>query len=195
MHPFFEPTLQRRLQTLAQLTENAKQLGESLGSHDCALKVWLPIPVFDELEDNAGLQGEAISAWLRGFFAVHCYGLIYVTKMLKLNPKVFKTSTNDSILFSQRGPPEGYVSQTTYFVPQLGKNTAPVKVWIADVQRQHLKLLAKHVDITVGQYCREILTAQLLGHARFQCGQKCLKPIQHLNYKIGRATTTNIPSR
>ncbi len=118
MHPFFSPPDQRRPKSLAQLTQNAAELGKALQGPLKALKIWLPEPVFDALESSAKRQDDTVTAWLRGFFAIHCYGVVYVSDIQRLYPAVFKGP--EPLRFSMSGPPQGYVSQPVYFVPELG---------------------------------------------------------------------------
>ena len=126
MHPFFSPPDERRPKNLAQLTQNAAELGKALQGPLRALKIWLSEPVFDALESSAKRQDDTVTTWLRGFFAIHCYGVVYVSEIQRLCPAVFKDP--GAVRFSISGPPQGYVSQPVYFVPELGKNTAPVKM-------------------------------------------------------------------
>ena len=52
----------------------------------------------------------------------------------------------------------------TYWVPELGKNVVPVKVWVPSRIRNDLQTLATHVGLNLSQYVREIVISRLLGH-------------------------------
>lgn len=155
----------RRPKTLTELTRDLGDVAQ-FSKHDTAHKFWLPEPVFEALEFMSKSQGGTKSTWLRGFYAMHCDGTYTVTAMLKAHPKLFKDPDHSGILFSRsdNAPPRSFVSQTTYFVPELGKNAAPVGIWIASALRQDLALLTNHAGVTLSEYCREIVTARLLGH-------------------------------
>jgi hypothetical protein len=187
MLPFFNalrnPTdslQKRRPQSLAELTHNLGNI-EQFSNHDTAHKFWLPAPAFEALKLITENHGGTKSSWLRGYFAMHCYGSYTVVAMLKAYPKLFKDPDNIDVQFSRRfdKPPRGFVSQTTYFVPELGKNTAPVKVWIASALKQDLTLLANHAGITLSEYSREIVTARLLGHGTLPMRPEMLATSPH----------------
>jgi hypothetical protein len=171
MFPFFESSKlstpdsgPRRARSLQELTADMSPL-YSLANHDTAMKFWLSEPAYDALAELADSQNVSKNEWLRGYFAMHCYGTYSITALLKNNPEIFK-DVNSGIRYSLafRSPPRGMVSQPTYFVPELGKNIAPVKVWLAEVQKKDLNTLAIHAKVTLSEYCREIITARILGH-------------------------------
>lgn len=51
-----------------------------------------------------------------------------------------------------------------HWVPELGKNIAPIKVWIPARMKADLQLLADHAEIPLSQFVREIVISRLLGH-------------------------------
>lgn len=51
-----------------------------------------------------------------------------------------------------------------HWVPELGKNIAPIKVWIPARMKADLQLLADHAEIPLSQFVREIVMSRLLGH-------------------------------
>lgn len=137
-------------------------LGE-LCSHDTALKFWLPEPAEKALEEFADFQGASMSSMLREFLAAHCYGIYVVQVLRSKDPDVFD---EPDIRFSRAyDSDEGRkVRKTTYWVPELGKNVAPVKIWIAQRLCDDLRALAEHAKIPLSQYVREIVISRLLGH-------------------------------
>lgn len=168
MLPFFNTLRNPKNTTQKRPPKNLKELTKDLGDveqlsqHDVANRFWLSEPAFDALEHMAKRQGNTISSMLRVFYAVHCYGTYVVSEMLEQDQNLFKDSSD--VQFSKAFPPRGFVSQTIYFVPELGKNVAPIKVWLAKAQKEDLALLAQHTGLTLSEYCREIVTARLLGH-------------------------------
>ena len=132
-----------------------------LSNNDVAFKFWIPESVkqaLDEISDRASLSN---SEFLRHFLIIHCYGLYAYTTMLDSNPRMFKGDHED-ILFSRRTPSGKRIE--TYWVAELGKNVAPIKVWIPSRLRRDLEILAKHVNLTPSNYVREILISRLFGH-------------------------------
>jgi hypothetical protein len=79
-------------------------------------------------------------------------------------PRLFKEQPG--ILFSKtaKEPPAGKKRIDTYWVPELGKNVAPIKVWIPKRMKTNLQSLAEHAGLTLSNYVREILISRLLGH-------------------------------
>lgn len=132
--------------------------------HDSALKFWLPEAANEALEEMSQRTRMSMSELLRQLFATHCYGIYAYQVMNETNPGIFRD--DEPPLFSRRAsePPPGKKRVDTYWVPELGKNVMPVKVWIPKRMRHDLQLLANHVGIKLSQYVREIVIARLLGH-------------------------------
>jgi hypothetical protein len=136
-----------------------------LGEHDAALKIWLPEPVKQALEEISERSNLSVSEFLRQFLAIHCYGLYAFYQMIESTPNLFK-DWDSGIRYSKRmeEPPEGKKRIDTYWVIELGKNIAPIKLWIPKRMKADLKTLAEHVELTPSNYVREILISRLLGH-------------------------------
>ena len=136
-----------------------------LGIHDVALKFWLPEPAEKALAELAELNGMSMSESLRQFFVLHCYGLYAFTVMTSALPRLFRDG--EQARFNRKkaeDDPPNSKRITTYWVPELGKNVAPVKLWIPQRLRKDLQILADHVGIKLSQYLREIVISRLLGH-------------------------------
>lgn len=158
--PIPEPPRRRAL-SLDNLLDGMGDLRE-LDSHDTALKFWLPEPAERAMAEYARLQGSSMSSMLREFLATHCYGTYVVQLLRDKDPEIFK---DPNIRFSLRArDDEGKVRKVTYWVPELGKNIAPVKIWVSNRLREDLQALAEHSKIPLSQYLREIAISRLLGH-------------------------------
>jgi hypothetical protein len=68
--------------------------------------------------------------------------------MIESTPNLFKDRDSSGVRFSKRmeEPPEGKKRVNTYWVIELGKNVAPIKVWIPIRMKTDLQTLAEHVD-------------------------------------------------
>lgn len=143
----------RHLLTFENLLEGMERL-DNLGTHDSALKFWLPESAAKAVDELSKLQGNAMSVTLREFLAVHAYGLYPVQLLLQRNPGVFK---EPNIRFSVSFDPLDYIDPPgkkrvqTYFVPELGKNVVPIKLWIAACLRDDLQILAEHSGVKLSQ--------------------------------------------
>lgn len=158
--PVPEPPRRKAL-SLDSLLDGMGNLRE-LDSHDTALKFWLPEPAEKAMAEFARLQGTSMSSMLREFLATHCYGAYVVQLLRDMDPEIFK---DPNIRFSIRGSDDDRkVRKVTYWVPELGKNIAPVKIWVSNRLREDLQALAEHAKIPLSQYLREITISRLLGH-------------------------------
>ncbi len=135
-----------------------------LSRHDVALKFWLPEPVNFGLTEICELAGESRSEMLRRFLAQHCYGVYATHVMNSAVPGIFRDPPPAMLRISDPTPPPGKVRIDTYWVPELGKNVSPIKIWVPSRLRNDLEVLATHVGIKLSQYVREIVISRLLGH-------------------------------
>lgn len=143
--------------------------------HDTAFKFWLPEAANQALEEMSQRSSISMSELLRQMFATHCYGIYAYQVMIETIPGIFCEAV--SPLFSRRSvePPPGKKRVDTYWVPELGKNVMPIKVWVPKRMRNDLQLLADHVGIKLSQYAREIVIARLLGHGTLPMRPEMLK--------------------
>jgi hypothetical protein len=176
-----EDTKQRR-KPLA-FSEIVDGMGDfsDLAVHDVQFKFWLPEAAKQALQELSERHELSSSEFFRQFLAVHCYGLYAFNQMTDRIPKLFKEQ--QSILFSiveEESPQDEKRIDTllsmdeessprkkrvdTYWIPELGKNVAPIKVWIPKRMKDDLQTLAEHVALTPSNYVREILISRLLGH-------------------------------
>lgn len=170
---------------------------KTFGVHDAALKFWLPEPAREALEDLANRQGESMSEMLRQFLFQHCYGLYAFALVAERYPQHFR---EDMPMFSRATetvaapseetpslaivrlvePKKGYQPKKdpTYWVPELGKNVMSLKVWIPAQLYADLQVLARHSEVTVSQYVREIVISRLLGHGTLPKRPEMLEAVQ-----------------
>lgn len=134
-----------------------------LWTNDTAMKFWLPEPAEQALVELSKLQGDSMSEVLREFLTAHCYG-VYAMQLLRTRKP--EPALDSGVRFSpaRAAAHERKVRKVTYWVPELGKNVAPVKIWIAKRLRDDLQALAEHTRIPLSQYVREIVVSRLLGH-------------------------------
>ncbi|MCX7066626.1 MAG: hypothetical protein NTW85_02855 [Methylococcales bacterium] len=149
-----------------------------LREHDVAFKIWLPEPVKHALDEISERSDLSVSVFLRQFLAIHCYGLYAFYQMIETTPNLFKDIDLSGIRYSfaMEEPPEGKKRVDTYWVVELGKNVAPIKLWIPKRMKADLKTLAEHVGLTPSNYVREILVSRLLGHGMLPLRPAMFKP-------------------
>lgn len=144
----------------AELVSSMGDLSD-LAIHDAALKFWAPEPAEKALVEICNRNGESLSASLRQFFILHCYGLYAYHTIQDLIPGFCKKNHGE-IKYSIK--PETKKRIATYWVVELGKNVAPIKVWVPKRVKNDLTTLATHVGLTTSNYVREIVISRLLGH-------------------------------
>lgn len=132
--------------------------------HNAPLKFWLPEPADRALNQFCTMADQSLSEWLRQFLVVYAYGLFALTVLHERCPHFFRDQVR--LLYSKgnEAAPPGKKRVATYWVPELGKNVAPIKVWIPTRLKDDLQLLADHAEIPLSQFAREIVISRLLGH-------------------------------
>lgn len=170
--PVTMPAVNRRPMRFDQLIEGMGSF-DHFDKHDRALKFWLPEPARQALEDLAKRQGQSMSELLRQFLFQHCYGVYAHALLMDKREAAAKAMASDGIHFSRRmdggvnysrAEPYQPKKDPTYWVPELGKNVTSLKIWMSNQMYADLEALAKHSQITVSQYVREIVISRLLGH-------------------------------
>lgn len=159
----------QRPKSLDQLRDNIWEEDYSdLIEHDVALKFWLPEPAKHALDEISQITDQPVSGFLRQFLVIHCYGFYPYLMLLDIMPDFCKHDNRlqpPSIRFSRSdSTPEGKKRESTYWVADLGKNIAPVKLWVPTRLKQDLSILAEHTGLTLSNYIREIVISRLLGH-------------------------------
>lgn len=166
MWPFFQNSTnqkseKRRPLAFSQLLD---QIGDfsDFTNNDVALKTWLPEPVEAALEELCERNNDSVSDFFRKFLLIHCYGLYAYFVINEKLEKIYQ-SGRDTPMFSRSGGSRK-IRKITYWVPELGKNVAPIKVWIPGRLKADLQKLADHTGIKLSQYVREIIISRLLGY-------------------------------
>ena len=133
-------------------------------THDVALKFWLPEPAEQALTEFCTNADQSLSEWLRQFFVVYAYGLLALTAINERCPGFFRDPPPLRYSIARDKDPPSKKRVYTYWVPELGKNIAPIKVWIPARMKADLQLLADHAEIPLSQFIREIVISRLLEH-------------------------------
>jgi hypothetical protein len=147
--------------------------------HDAPLKFWLPEVVASVVSDMAKRNGASASEALRQFFVQHCYGVVTYQLLLDYDSKLFKD--DDGPVFSNKAKTSderpGKKRIDTYWLPDLGKSTTPIKVWLPTRVKSDLQAMADHVGISLSQYAREIVISRSVGHAKLPMREAMLDAV------------------
>ena len=152
----------RRPMRFADLVEEIGPL-DDLRRNNAPIKFWLPEPAYEALKEVCERASNTLSFSLRRFLLQHCYGIYAWQVMVESQPDLARDQ-NASFSIAQTPTPPGKVRVCTYWVPELGKNVMPVKLWIPIRLRSDLEVLAEHSEVPLSQYLREIVISRLLGH-------------------------------
>lgn len=133
---------------------------EDLANEDVALKFWLPDPVERALEDLAKYYDVSVSLLVRILLADYVYGR-YALAYMRENQVGIHRRDSDQIMFSRRSSAQEV--KYIFKVPELGKNIAPIKVWIAQRQKNDLQALADHAGVLLSKFVRELIVGGVLG--------------------------------
>lgn len=162
---------------LAQLLPGVTDFQE-FAHHDAALKFWLPEVVAVSVMDMSKRNGCSVAESLRQFFFQHCYGVYAYQLLLDFDSDLFKDCTP---VFSNKqqaeGDRPGKRRIDTYWLPDLGKNVAPIKVWLPSRVKTDLQRLADHVGLSLSHYAREIVISRLMGHAKLPVREGMLETV------------------
>lgn len=166
MWPFFnnfdnQDVEKRRPLAFTKLVESIGDFSD-FTENNVALKTWLPEPVESALDELCQRNDDNVSEFLRKFLLIHCYGL-YAYYVINEKLENIYQSHRSAPAFSRSGSSQK-VRKITYWVPELGKNVAPIKVWIPTRLKADLQKLADHTGIKLSQYVREIIISRLLGY-------------------------------
>ncbi len=165
----------RRAMKLQQLVEKMGDMSD-FQHNDTAFKCWLPAPVFEALQEICDIDSVSQSEFFRNYLYNHCYGLYAVQQLLADFPSLFK---DNHIMFSMSEPetPPGKKKSWTYWVPELGKNIVPVKIWLPKRLRDDVQILADHAGVKASQYVRETVISRLLGYGMVPLRPEMFKAI------------------
>ncbi len=172
-HSTAEPDPPRRPLSLEKLVEGIGGC-EDLADNDVALKFWLPEPGMQALKELADICDQNMSRMLREFLLTHCYGVYAIEWLRELHPRLFRDASRIRFSVKSEELPPGKVRIHTYWVPELGKNIAPMKIWIPARLKEDLGILAEHAELTVSNYVREIVISRFLGHGTLPMRPKML---------------------
>jgi hypothetical protein len=130
-----------------------------LETEGVALKFWLPEAMEDVLEELAIYYHVSVSLMVRILLAEYVYGRYAIVFMQEKALGIFHREPD--VRFSRSW--DASQAPDVYKVPELGKNIAPIKVWIPVRLKDDLGVLASHADVLLSRFVREIIIGSVLG--------------------------------
>jgi len=153
-----------------ETSDMAKRKIYNIHSNDAVLRIWLPAPVKQAMDECIGAVGLSASEYLREFLVVYLYGahelqrmkderagLYFVPQPVEIPdlPQHFNPSKGE-IMFSRASKTES--------IPGFGKNIVPIKLFLNEKIKTDLEGLADKAGIPLGQFVREIIVSHFMGH-------------------------------
>ena len=156
------PTMPSKTVNYADMIADMGDFGD-LAVEDVALKFWLSDTAERALEDLAKYYGVPVSLMVRILLADYVYGR-YALAYMRENQLGIHRRVDETVLFSRASVLEAERAvKRIYKVPELGKNIAPIKVWVAQRMKDDLQTLASHTGVLLSKFVREIIVSTVLG--------------------------------
>lgn len=143
---------------------NRPELKELL-AYDAQIRIWLPEPLRLAMDQVANHLETTLSKYIREYFVVYLYGNHVLIDMHKNQTGIFyKPPKKEAIESDQNDIPMFSRTRSVEFIPGLGKNIVPFKVFLNAQIKSDLQLLADKAEMALSQFIREILVSHFLGH-------------------------------
>jgi hypothetical protein len=129
------------------------------------LRVWLPEPLKVAMQEVTERAEITVSGYIRQFLVVYLYGSHELLCMQENATGIYHpppppppppSSNQGGIRFSR--------ARMVDYVPGLGKNIVPLKLYLHEKMKADLQALADKAGIPLSQFMREVLVSHFLGH-------------------------------
>jgi len=124
----------------------------------------LPESLRGAMDQVAQHLDTTLSKYLREYFVVYLYGNHALIDMYKNKTGIFYEPPKENILEDDFNTPMFSRVRSVEFIPGLGKNIVPFKVFLHAQIKADLQLLADKSEMALSQFVREILVSHVLGH-------------------------------
>jgi hypothetical protein len=149
-----------QLSTVGRLSELIPPRDYSnLNQQDCQLRVWLPDPAKQALEELCEINEMSMTAYLTEYFASYLFGHHEVMRMRANRSGLYEPESESRYCaIDPDGPePEPEVA------PNLGKNIFALKIWVPEKIKNGLRFQADRAGITLGEFSRSLICSHLFG--------------------------------
>lgn len=133
-----------------------------LHSNSAVLRIWLPVPAMTAMDESMAKMGITSAKYLRKFFVEYLYGAHELLRM-----KAEKTGlyyVPPPVPRSQYDGPRFSRARVVDYIPGLGKNVVPIKLFLHEKMKADLEELAVKAGVPLGQFVREVIVSHFLGH-------------------------------
>lgn len=133
-------------------------------ANNATLRIWLPEPLRLAMDQVAKHLDTTLSKYLREYFVVYLYGNHALIDMFRNQTGIFYQPPKENKLDNDLNIPMFSRVRSVEFIPGLGKNIVPLKIFLNSQIKSDLQLLADKSEMALSQFIREILVSHFLGH-------------------------------
>jgi len=116
------------------------------------------------LEEIADGINTTVSKYLREFFVIYLYGMHELLRMQALREGLYYVPPPKPVADSSYGGVRYSRAAAVEYIPGLGKNIFPVKLYLHERVKDDLQKLADQAGVPLSQFTREILISHFFGH-------------------------------
>ena len=136
-----------------------------LRANDAELRVWIPEPLKVAMTETAKRHDEPLSTYVREFFITYLYGAHELLCMRDNQTGIFYEPPPTGNTEKAESPVMFSRPSKVDYIPGLGKNIVPYKLFLNEKIKSDLMDLAERNGIPLSQFVREILVSHFLGHS------------------------------
>lgn len=143
------------------------------------LRIWLPESLKESMNLVFNHLETTVSRYLREYFVVYLYGNLELIDMQNHKTGIFYSPPFETKVYDSHDSPAFLRTHTVEYVPGLGKNIVPFKIYLNAQIKADLQMLADQSNLTLSHFVREILVSHFLGHTIWPERHQMLK-IEHI---------------
>jgi len=132
--------------------------------NDAELRIWVPEPLRLSMDQVVSHLHTTLSKYLREYFVVYLYGSHALIDMHHHQTGIFYKPPQEEMLSDDAEAPRFSRARSVEFIPGLGKNIVPLKLFLNAQIKMDLQKLADKAGTPLSQFVREILVSHFLGH-------------------------------
>jgi len=164
-----------QLSTAGRLSELIPPRNYSdLNLQDSQLRVWLPDPAKQGLEELCEINEMSMTAYLTEYFASYLFGTHEVMRMRASKSGIYEPEPERRY---SAMTPGGYVPEAPV-EPDLGKNIFALKIWVPGKIKEGLRVQADRADSSLGKVSRFLICSHLFGNEYWP--QALMRNISHV---------------
>lgn len=130
-----------------------------LNQANSPLRVWLPEPAKQALEQACEVHDTSMTAYLTEYFAEYLYGHHELLRMKATRTGLYEAKPE--VRYSKMTPTGVSVEPET---PKLGKNIFALKIFIPEKIKAGLQQKAMLASASLGEFSRTLICGHLFGH-------------------------------